>query len=316
MKTKGELKAEIADNKIDDVLSEIIKQTNNTTDGLHNDIIVLKNRWTRYKENCLRGLGNESEGTTIVHNILGFIDIMPTQSEGEPGYNLKPFFTSGNEYFRMYGLRGLRDSNLIQDFNVSRAGGTNNINPIQFLWADALYGNTISAKNIGERNSLRIHFNHYGGWGCNIAIRCQDGKACHNTNRSKYLTFDARIPSEEIKRIKRRDRLKLLNKIGISIRIVNGKLQHWEYAYNPKEYITRNVEATEWDKELVKVNLSDENNWHQFKSDGNIINEPDGPDFSIIASVILGFGSVPKCTNEPEPGSGIIDIRKIELSDN
>ena len=230
-------------------------------------------------------------------------------ADDTPVSNNKP----ENEFYRLYGLRGLRNSSLIQDFNVSRKGNTHNINAIQFLWADALFGNSISAEHMKDGKTLKIRFDHKGGWGCNITIRCQDGHACLNENKSRYLRFDARIPHEEIQRVAEAG---LLHEVGISIRIVNGLLQHWEYALNPKEYIVIPVKKSKWGGKPVKVDLSDPLRWHQFTSDGNIKVDREGPDFSIIAAVILKFGKIPQDPIEPQPGRGIIEIRAIELTDD
>ena len=217
-----------------------------------------------------------------------------------------------HELYRLYGLHGLRKSSLIQNFNVSRKGDTHNINAIQFLWADALFGNSISAKHMKDGKTLRIRFDHMGGWGCNITIRCQDGLACLNENKSRYLSFDARIPLEEIQRFAESE---LLHEVGISIRIVNGLLQHWEYGLGTKEYIVVPVKKSKWGGKPVKVDLSDRLLWHQFTSDGNTKINQEGPDFSIIAAVILKFGKIPLDPIEPQPGKGIVEIRAINLSD-
>jgi hypothetical protein len=316
MKTK-DIKDLISNNRMEDALEQIIELTNSISDGLHNDACLLKNRWVNFEKKTIGGLANDDpERNRIVSASLHLVDELKAQFKSEPGLDPQSNITLKADYYKFYGLRGLRDSTLIQDFNVSREGGTHNINPIQFLWADSLFGNTITAKIIGDRKTLRIQFDNFGGWGCNIAIRCQDGVACHNKNRSKYLSFDARIPLEEIRGKKESIRSKLLNEVGISARIVNGRLQHWEYAHNPKEYIIKSVKASDLEGKSVKIDLSDESFWHLFTSDGNIVDDHQGPDFSIIASVILGFGSVSKSSNEPESGSGIIDIRAIKLTDN
>ncbi|WP_435548371.1 toll/interleukin-1 receptor domain-containing protein [Desulfobacterium sp. N47] len=256
----------------------------------------------------------------VQEGIRKAIIFLGSQNQPQPGNNNKPRqpieppppTTYEDEYYKLYGLRGLRVSSLIQNFDVKRTAGAHNINAVQFYWADSLFANTISAENIKDGKTLRVRFDHKGGWGCNIAIRCQDGMACHNKNRSRYLIFDARIPLEEIQ-----DSIKseTLNEVGISVRIVNGRMQHWEYAFNPREYIICSVRKNEWGGEPVKIDLSDNLLWHQFTSDGNIKLDPDGPDFSVIAAVILKFGKVPQFPTEPEPGRGIIDIRALQLID-
>jgi hypothetical protein len=220
--------------------------------------------------------------------------------------------TPEDEYYRLYGLGGLRTDPLIQNFKVSRTGDTHNVSAIQFLWADALHGNTIDAEHIKDQEALRIRFHHKGGWGCNIAIRCQDTLACHNINRLRYLSFDVRIPLEEIHN---NPELELLSEVGIALRIVDGRLQHWEYALSPNQYYILPVNKTEWGGKSVKVDLHDFSRWHQFTSDGNIKVNYQGPNFSIIASVILMFGSPDQTPGEPRPGRGIIDIRELKLTD-
>lgn len=216
-------------------------------------------------------------------------------------------------YYKFLGLdrrtTEQRHGSVFQDFNVKRSGEHSNINAIQYLWADALPANTISGEIIEDKRTnipcLRVRFNHNGGWGCNIAIRPQNEKALFN--RCKYLTFEARIPAEEIKE-------NFLEHVGISVRIINGYLQHWEYAFNPREYIILPVEENEWGGTPIKISLYNKKFWNLFTSDGNC-DGPTEPDFSIIAAVVLKFGEIPSSPAEPKPGKGVVDIRALQVAD-
>lgn len=216
-------------------------------------------------------------------------------------------------YYKFLGLdrrtTEQRYGSVFQDFNVKRSGEHFNINAVQYLWADALPANTISGEIIRDNKSnipyLRVKFNHNGGWGCNIAIRPQNEKALFN--KCKYLTFEARIPADEIKE-------GFLERVGISVRIINGYLQHWEYAFNPREYIVLPVEANEWGGKQIKISLYKKKFWNLFTSDGNC-DGPVEPDFSIIAAVVLKFGEIPNSPGEPCPGKGVVDIRALQVTD-
>lgn len=211
--------------------------------------------------------------------------------------------------YRCYGLKETRrasDDNVFQDFKINDS----NPNAVQFLWADVYRHNIINGEIFSENIPwLRVRFDHKGGYGCNIAIRPKEWKALCNDGNYRYLTFDARIPAEEIEKDSN-----LLKNICIAVRIVNGYFQHWEYAVSPKEYKLLDVDTTEWGGQF-RIDLTKKEWWHSFSdSDGN----PDGPkvaDFSIIASIILKFGKRPTPNGRRvlDPGKGVIDIRELRL---
>lgn len=209
--------------------------------------------------------------------------------------------------YKCYGLKATRnssDDNVFQDFKIN----DENPNAVQFLWADTNKHNVINGEIIsGNPPCLRIRFDHKGGYGCNIAIRSKEWKALCNDKDYRHLTFDARIPKEEIERDP-----DLLENICIAVRVVNGYFQHWEYALAAKEYKFLNVNTTEWGGQL-QIDLTRKDCWKSFgDSDGN----PSGPilpDFSIISAVILKLGKRPNGYQELDPGKGVIDIRALRL---
>jgi len=326
MKIIGDLEKLIIKNKMEDALKKILDITNTMSDGSHECAIALNNRWFDHlnitqKGNINNKADNAAERMRIVEATIELVKIIDKKFKTDLESGIETSNPPLGDYYKFYGLRGFRSGNLIQDFNVSGEGCSHNVNPIQFLWADALYGNTISAytvNNIKGENFLRIKFNHRKRWGCNVAIRCQDGLACWNENNLKYLTFNARIPLIEIEKLKRTTKSNVLDKeVGISVRIVNGLLQHWEYAIGPGAYKILPVRANKWgSNSIVKVDLSDTNFWYLFTSDGNFIDDHSTPDFSVIAAVILKLGKIPEYTTEPGPGEGIVDIGAIHLSDD
>jgi hypothetical protein len=230
-------------------------------------------------------------------------------------------------YYRFYGLKGVRnDDNVFQDFIISCQG---NPNAVQFLWADACYSNVITGKIIYESAMpcLRVRFDHRGGYGCNIAIRSKNSRAFSVENKYRFLTFDAKIPREELDCDK---------DICIAVRIVNGYFQQWEYAIKSSDYIHLSINKNEWgdDQASIKIDLASKESWYLFTSDGNSISldghcdytrGTDDPDFSVISAVILKFGtlsvdysgSTKNSRGEPAIGKGVVDIRALRfIKDN
>ncbi|HEX3019723.1 MAG TPA: toll/interleukin-1 receptor domain-containing protein [Chitinispirillaceae bacterium] len=213
--------------------------------------------------------------------------------------------------YHLFGLKGIRTGDVtIQDFAISRVGmGEKNINAVQYLWADTFTGCKINAVIKKDRiPCLRVEFDHRGGWGCNLAIRPKCEMAYHNKGY-RYLVFDAILPKDM-----ETESNDLLKEVSVAVRIVNGRLQHWEYSVHSREYINLIVKESTWGLEPVKIDLMSDN-WHLFTSDGNIKTYDDDPNFSTITSVILKFGSTPDVTGEPARGKGIIEIRSLYLSD-
>jgi hypothetical protein len=222
----------------------------------------------------------------------------------------------GNDLYSFYGLLGTKVGMTFQNFRVSREADCDNVNAVSFLWADTMCGNSINAKIVnyeGVEPFLRIDFECYErSWGCNIAIRPQDQKAVERKNQGlDYLYFQARIPEEALQDPN------LLNDVGISIRIVNGKYQQWDYASRAGEYVQFHVrEDGAWG--IICIDVQDRKKWSHFISDGNPhISDDDqnNADLSIISSVIIKVGGYKQSTRgELGSGKGRVDVKDIRFS--
>ncbi len=199
---------------------------------------------------------------------------------------------------------GTRTDDVFQDFDISRGGGL--ANPVHFLWADACYANRISAEvqpiNDTGGNCLRIWFANFGGFGCNISIRPKLQRALKNEPEKQYLAFEARaVPKGIVKK-----------EIAVGMRLVNGKLEHWEYASAPGAYTIMRI-GPDWERKTLP--LRDRNNWHLFRGDGSQFPLADDHSFDILAMVIFVLlGSYQK-PGKIMCGNGTVDIRKIWLTD-
>ena len=200
--------------------------------------------------------------------------------------------------------RELRTGDVFQDF-VRRPN--DNINAVYYLWADVFTASQIDA-SVQDESFLRISFNNQpGSYPCNVAIRPESEQALKNDPQKRYISFEARIPEESLQDED------LLSEVAIGIRLVNGWLQHWEYAMYPHEYIQFKLNNSEWKSCFVL--LDDAHKWNLFKADGNHLYGPEEPDFGIIASVIIEVGGY-KGPGRPSEGKGIIDIRAIRLTNH
>ena len=104
-----------------------------------------------------------------------------------------------------------------------------------------------------------------------------------------------------------------MNEVGVAIRVVNGWVQHWEYADQPRAgRLEFKVDSSMWTK--CSVDLQDHNKWCLFTSDGNHLFGPEKADFKIISTVVFELGS-PGQLISSRRGKGMIDIRHISLSD-
>ena len=217
-----------------------------------------------------------------------------------------------NQLYTLYGLKKQERKGVetFQDFNVDYNSA--NVNAVSFLWADTLRGNEINAsiiKSESELPFLRIKFDSKkDSYGCNLAIRPQNEQPLDNRlpNQKNYFLFDARIPEEN-----ETEKDENLKKIVLAFRVINGYMQHWEYANHPREYIQIPVEGNIW--QTFALSLNDLDKWSLFDSDGNTIKGPKEPNFDVISSIILKVGRDTK-KGEPGDGKGIIDIRRIKLS--
>lgn len=202
-----------------------------------------------------------------------------------------------------YGLKeNLSDEEVFQDFKSNAT----NVNCIHYLWLDAFSESTISA--FVDTNSdypfLSINFNHRSTLSQpNVAIRSQNDKALDNSTKRIYLSFDAKMNP------------KSQNKILLAVRVVNGWLQHWQYATRPNEYILIPIENEDWKRFSIELHKPDK--WSLFESDGNNLYSPSEPDFRIITDVIFEVGAFTGIAGlkagRPAQGEGIVDIRDIGL---
>ena len=198
--------------------------------------------------------------------------------------------------------RELRTGEVFQEF-VRRQN--DNINAVYYLWADAFKASRITA-SVLEGAILRISFdNQPGSYPCNVAIRPQSEQALKREAQKHYLCFEARIPEESAKNESS------LNQVAIGIRLVNGWLQHWEYAMYPHEYMQFRLSSSQW--KSCPLALDEPEKWRLFEADGNHFWGPKNPDFSIIASVIIEVGGY-RGPGRPGEGKGIIDVRGIRLA--
>lgn len=220
------------------------------------------------------------------------------------------------------------DTEIFQDFNVSRIKGSNN-NPVHHFWADTFTNSSIKAlimKNMDE-NYLRVWFDNGErteqqgeqaiGWASNIMIHPQhlalgnekeEGGLKHNC-----LRFYVRIPQEEMNG-------QYINEVGISLRLLDRRLTYWVYktilrGTRPTQFKVTNTTWQEFTINLLPEYFS------IFESDGNKSylkynnnNEP-CPDFTILAGVTFVLGSFTSAQEESREGKGVIDIKDIRLAD-
>jgi len=99
-----------------------------------------------------------------------------------------------------------------------------------------------------------------------------------------------------------------IRRVALTVRLVNGMLQHWVWqgrSQTPRHLV---VEGQSW--KTFKLPMHE--GWARFNTDGN----PDGPsnaDFSILAAVVFEIGD----KGPPQPGGsyGLIDVRDIRCAD-
>ncbi len=221
-----------------------------------------------------------------------------------------------NELYSFYGLKGVTTGVNFQNFVVFRDAENENVNAVSYLWADTLFGNTINAKIIGDMDPfLRIEFESFeSSWGCNVTIRPQNEKAVRIEDQGlNYLYFKARISPQVLQNPN------LIRDIGIAVRIVNGKYQHWDYANRAGEYRQFSVrEDGSWTP--MYVDLQDKKRWCHFEADGNqYISEEDmhNANFSVISGVVIKLGRFRSgIRGELGHGKGIVDIKDVRFSPN
>jgi hypothetical protein len=212
----------------------------------------------------------------------------------------------------LMGLKEPEKRNLFQDFSVSRNSATGNVNAVSFLWADTLRGDSVRASIMEEDGGafLRTWFDvHQDSWGCNLSIRPQNERPAYLKDSGlNFLTLHFRIPENGSQNADH------LRSVGIAILVINGMLQHWQFAGRENQFIQKEVTSPSWQR--IDIPLDPECcQWALFSSDGNRkFGNLEKPDFSIISSVIIKVGAFTSQRNELGAGKGIIDIGKIEFN--
>jgi hypothetical protein len=215
------------------------------------------------------------------------------------------------KFYTFSGLHDeLREDDLFQDFDLDRESGTN-INPVQFLWADSVSPHNVSPTTdpggkagamrawvMSGENCLRVMFKSSSPWPSNICLRAKDERALFNVRRHRYLSLEARVPAGQ-------------PEVALTVRLVNGWLQHWEYTTPSGVPAMFSIPASGEFKRML-VDLADQSRWRLFPSDGNRVCGPKAADFNVIVGVVLELG-----TSNPgaRPGAGesIADIRDVRL---
>jgi hypothetical protein len=143
----------------------------------------------------------ENKFDSLKSDLVSQLNQIGQEIEMRVSTGLDSFDLDSNELYRFYGLLGTRMGMTFQNFRVSRDFNSKNTNAVSHLWADSLYGNSVSANIVNEKNEtfLRIDFQSFeNSLGCNVTIRPQDQKAIdrNSNNSANYLTLQARIPTE------------------------------------------------------------------------------------------------------------------------
>ena len=220
-------------------------------------------------------------------------------------------------FYKFYGLNTPRSGDEFQDFHIT----PENSNPVQFMWADTVAGSRICPKIDYKGQFLRVEFlNAQNASPCNIVIRTMGQAPLLNMPRRNYLQFEARVPTCQPKFTRptsqdfRKDQElppgapQRIRRVALTLRVVNGLLQHWVWQgrdQSPRKLI---VEGQSW--KAFKIPLRQ--GWARFKNDGN----PEGPskaDFSILSAVAFEIGD----EDQPPPSGsyGLVDLRDIRCTD-
>jgi hypothetical protein len=196
-----------------------------------------------------------------------------------------------------------RNADCLQNFKIDRQRYYNP-NPVSYLWADVYRGSSISASvEEADPPHLSVVFeNKPTSWPCSIAIRPIAAQAVTTRGRP-ILALDARLSTEVAADAR------ALPEVFIAARVVNGWCQHWAYGPGPGRY--RLMQVTDaWSTIEIPLTAKD---WWLFTSDGNHCFGPSKQDFSIIASLVLEFGS--DGIDRPGPGRATVLIRRVYLKD-
>jgi hypothetical protein len=213
-----------------------------------------------------------------------------------PNWDTTPFGQIDVHTF--YGLqREPVETDVFQDFVIDDSR-IDNPNPVSYLWADACGGNTISAvvdKHENPRH-LRVSFdNKVRTYSSNIAIR-PVGERAVRCKGKRYLSFDTRVAKDPAD-------AEALDEVFCGARVVDRWLQHW--AYGPHGRYRPLKVTKSWTTQGLDLSSGE---WWLFPADGNRFHGPAQPDFSIISSLVLEFGS--DNIDRPGPGRSTVLIRK------
>jgi hypothetical protein len=217
------------------------------------------------------------------------------------------------------------DDTIFQDFDVSRRGG-GNFNAVQSMWADTFANGRITASVVTEPGGdkyLRVWFKNAArsesegerakGWASNITIRPR-GPVSNEREpgilKHKALEFFARVPEEERASGD-------VAELGLCLRMLDRRLTYWVYTALPQgKGPTQLLVAGSWQRYCI--DLSPEY-YGMYTGDGNRFypkKDPNGrpvPDFTIVAGMTVVLGSYTAGREEPQEGTGVVDIRDIRL---
>lgn len=218
--------------------------------------------------------------------------------------------------FRFYGLSRLRSGDEFQTFS----GGPGETGPIQAMWADAATNSRVCARVDANGKFLRLEFlNECANRPCSVSIRSMGGAALLNAPSGRYLQFQARVPTCEPRYARPgphnvRDNLqefanapKRAQSVALTVRLVNGALQHWTWqgrAREPKRWV---IAGQGW--KTIKMPLNE--GWARFSGEGNP-EGPSRPDLSVLAAAIFEVGAE---GDFPDGAYGVVDIRDIRCAD-
>ncbi|MCX5772438.1 MAG: hypothetical protein NTZ09_19485 [Candidatus Hydrogenedentes bacterium] len=219
--------------------------------------------------------------------------------------------------YKLYGLNTPRAGDEFQNFHIT----TENSNPLQFMWADTVAGSRICPRIDHNSQFLRVEFlNAQNAPPCNIVVRTMGQAPLLNVPRRNYLQFQARVPTCQPKFTRptaqtfHKDQElpagapQRLRRVALSVRLVNGMLQHWAWqgrSQAPRHLV---VEGHSW--KTFKLPLGE--GWARFNTDGNP-EGPSKPDFSILSAVAFEIGD--EGPPPPSGSYGLVDIRDIRCAD-
>jgi predicted alpha/beta hydrolase family esterase len=207
------------------------------------------------------------------------------------------------DMFTFCGIKKGKDLGKLED--------TDALEQIYFLWADASEGSTVSAEVVQENTEkfIRIKFNNKSSVSSNVALRPGGITLIFRKEGYQEIKFKARIPSET----QEAD----LNKVQVSIRVIDALTTHWKYIkpgrseyYEPLIVESSNT-AGGWIE--MKVDLGNHDKWHFFDSDGNWKYRASYPEFTSILAIIVEVGSHQKNGHCPGEGQGIVDIKDFSI---